>query len=109
MIDQMDTLLDQWLQLDLTATGNFQGMRVLRDALLNEGFSKDEANVIATSMTIEISQNVWDDYQEQVTGQLAKFAKVTMKLFEEVNDKFGMDAETFSNTFAKNLSYKLEM
>ena len=108
MINQMDEMLDQWLTIDLANTTKFKCMKVLRNALLDENFSTDAANAIACNMALEVSDNLYNEYQEQIDGQLAKFAKLITKLFEEVEEEFNMDVNTFMTSFAKDLSFSLE-
>lgn len=108
MIRQMDALLDSWLNLDLSQTTKFKCMKVYRDALQNEGFSIRESNMIACTMQLEVSDSVYENCQEDIDAQLAKFAKLVFRLFEQCSIEFNMSADLFIQTFGKDLSYKME-
>jgi hypothetical protein len=109
MIDTMGRLLDQWLEMDLDDNANFQCMKVLRCALLFEGFSPDNANLLACKIELKVSDNAWREHQSEITNQLQKFAGVVSKLYLAVEHEFNVDANTFIDTFGKELSYTMEI
>ena len=106
-IQWMDDFLDKALNMDLSDSTKFQCMKVLRNELVELGFSESHANLMACEMKLEVSDDLWSDYQEEITAQLLKFAKIIDRLFSVCAEEFMMDVDMFIKTFAKDLSYSM--
>ena len=108
-INFMDEFFDGCMEMDLTTTVKFQCIKILRDALITEGFDEHNANILSCTIELEVSQLFLDDYRERVTSQLGKLAQLLFKLYFIVEEEFNMDVPAFVATFAKDISYKLEV
>jgi hypothetical protein len=103
----MDNFLDQALNMNLAETAKFQSMKYLRDQLIEQDFSTDAANMIACTMKLEVSDELWQDNQDDIKRHLDKFALLIARLYDEVDAEFLMDVDLFIKTFCKDLSYEL--
>lgn len=109
MIEWMDNFLDNCLNMDLSQTTKFQCMEFLIVKLIEEGWFRDNAVKVVCAMEMEISDNAWENHKEDIERHLEKYAKVIEKLYRTCHYKLGMDVDNFINTFAKDLSYKMEI
>jgi hypothetical protein len=109
MIDAMDRLLDQCMKTDFANTTKFKCMKILRDALLDEDFSTEAANLLACKIELKVSNHAWNEYETEITAQLKKFAKIVAKLYGGVEEEFLMDIDCFIENFGKDLSYTMEL
>lgn len=105
-IDEMDTMLDGFLEMDMADIAKYKGMVIFRDALIVEGFDPHDANLIACKSTVDVDSRYIVNYIEDITRHLGKMAKAMRKLFDVMSVEFNMDIETFIDVCGKQLEYK---
>lgn len=109
MIEELENVLDSMLEMDLTQITKFQCIEVLIAKLMEEGWYHENAIKVVCSMKLEVSDNAWNNHREDIERQLGKFAKLVEKLYAGCHYRFGMEVDDFILTFAKDLSYKMEI
>lgn len=106
---KMDTDIDKLSTQCILSDASMKCRKQLRDALNAEGLNPEDSNHLAFACDIQVDDDLYDEYGEEINRLLAKFAKAVTDVVLKISAKFGgpLRASFVKEAMGNSFSFKV--